>query len=595
MINIKIIEYFDLFGTKFNFYIDGKQKLYTMFGGIFSIFSILICISIFIGININDFKRENPVISIAKKNYNTVHEIKFGEEKIWLPWRIVDYNENYFNHSGIFYPTINFYYKEEINDSEKIIIKSEKLNYKLCNETSMLNKTDIYHIDLPLNELYCIDMDNIYKGKSWINSFFYYIEFNLYLRKDCIDYNETYPYYSKYEDLNEYEMPFNIELYYPTFQFQSDNLTAPVIIFYKKYSYHLSEYTLKKNKLYLQQYILNNDLNWLITKSNKYSYWAFKSITSDFYYNPLSQKNALLNFSKIYSMSIFLDSETIYYKRHYKKIFTILKENLPIIYIIFIILSNIAKIFKLSYTNEKLTELLFDYVAITKKGLKFNSVIPHTKLKKSSNIQIKKKVATVVSRKDNSYSSYLGLNGNVVNSPNLFSKNFMFHDIRKQKCLGNSNSNPLMLYANFNENKRSHKGKNSDVEGSLNNRKKINNIKSSENHKNSKKETNISIIGLFPFRYYFFWQFIRSLKITENNLCFSKKFVNYYSFICKKFDVSYYFLLLKEFTFLKQKILSSSNFQFQNIGDNTNNFIAIDLKDNYENKNNKIIGNHIKK
>ena len=36
--------------------------------------------------------------------------IKFGKEKIWIPWRIVDYNNNEFiNHTGILYPIISYY------------------------------------------------------------------------------------------------------------------------------------------------------------------------------------------------------------------------------------------------------------------------------------------------------------------------------------------------------------------------------------------------------------------------------------------------------------------------------------------------------
>ena len=589
MITKEILEYFDLFGAKFNFYIEGKQKLYTIFGGTFSIFSILICISIFAVFNLSDFKRENPTTSVFKKNCNTFHKIKFGEEKIWIPWRIVDYNDNYFNHSGIFYPIINYYYRENKNDPEKNIIKSEKLNYKLCSETSMINKSDIYNINLPLNELYCIDMDNIYMGGSWINSFLYYIEFNIFLCEDDNDNNEINSYCTKYEDLNEYGTPFKVELYYPTFQFQPDNISTPVIIFYKKYSNYLSKYILKINNLYLQQLILYNDLNWFIPRNKKSFYWAVNSITSDILNVQEYQKNTLLNFSKIYSMNIFLDSEIVYYKRHYKKIFTILKENLPIIYIIFIILSNIAKIFNLSYYNKKLTEILFDCVSITKEGLKYNSITPNTKTKKFSSIHFKKKVTSVASKKDISYSSYLGLNNNNINSSNLYNQNFIFNDLRSKKC--SSNCNPLMLHAmNSNANKRSYIGKISDREGSPNNKKKIKELKSIENSKNI-----ISIIGLFPFRYYFFWQFIKNIKITENNFCFSKKFVNYYSFICQKLDVAYYFLLLKEFTILKQSVLHNNNFHLQNIGDNINNINninEIDNKDNLEIKNNKIIGNN---
>ena len=36
-------------------------------------------------------------------------KIKFGQEKIWIPWRIVDYNNNeYVNHTGLLFPIIHY-------------------------------------------------------------------------------------------------------------------------------------------------------------------------------------------------------------------------------------------------------------------------------------------------------------------------------------------------------------------------------------------------------------------------------------------------------------------------------------------------------
>jgi len=50
--------------------------------------------------------------------------------------------------------------------------KYRLLSYKLCNETSMANKTDNYIIDVPLNELFCIDEDEISFGGSFDRNFF---------------------------------------------------------------------------------------------------------------------------------------------------------------------------------------------------------------------------------------------------------------------------------------------------------------------------------------------------------------------------------------------------------------------------------------
>ena len=43
----------------------------------------------------------------------------------------------------------------------------EYLDYRLCSETSMANRSDLYKINISLDDLYCIDMDDINIGGIW--------------------------------------------------------------------------------------------------------------------------------------------------------------------------------------------------------------------------------------------------------------------------------------------------------------------------------------------------------------------------------------------------------------------------------------------
>ena len=54
-----------------------------------------------------------------------------------------------------------------------------------------------------------------------------------------------------------------IEFYYPVVQFQPTNITNPIIILYNQLFYHISKYTNKIERLFLQEYILNDDLGWI--------------------------------------------------------------------------------------------------------------------------------------------------------------------------------------------------------------------------------------------------------------------------------------------------------------------------------------------
>ena len=82
--NNEIIQYFDFFGTKYHFYTDGKPKLYTMLGGILSILSVIICLTVFFFITSEDIRRKTPIVTTSSIPSEGYHKIKFGKEKISL-------------------------------------------------------------------------------------------------------------------------------------------------------------------------------------------------------------------------------------------------------------------------------------------------------------------------------------------------------------------------------------------------------------------------------------------------------------------------------------------------------------------------------
>ena len=112
-----ILKYVDCFGATFNFYSERNRKFYTKLGGLFTLISMLISIILFIYNNIDNFSHNIPTstTSIAKEPYKN---IKFGKEKIWIPWRIRDFGGKTINHNNILYPII-FYYRGKRNNAMK--------------------------------------------------------------------------------------------------------------------------------------------------------------------------------------------------------------------------------------------------------------------------------------------------------------------------------------------------------------------------------------------------------------------------------------------------------------------------------------------
>jgi hypothetical protein len=77
--------------------------------------------------------------------------------------------------------------------------------------------------------------------------------------------------------------------------------------------------------------------------------------------------------SRLYSFNIYLNSDIIYYNRSYKKLLLIIADGLPIVNVIIIFFKTLAKIFKISSGNKKMTELLFENLKEKKYFLKLKS------------------------------------------------------------------------------------------------------------------------------------------------------------------------------------------------------------------------------
>ena len=89
----------------------------------------------------------------------------------------------------LFYPLIYYYKGNWSNELKSMITSYEFINYKLCNETSMVNYTDFYMIDVELDQLYCIDMEELKIGGNWNSKFLFLITLDIYACKNGIDYD----------------------------------------------------------------------------------------------------------------------------------------------------------------------------------------------------------------------------------------------------------------------------------------------------------------------------------------------------------------------------------------------------------------------
>ena len=524
----------DLFGTTCNFYIEKKPRYYTVYGGIFSILSLISFITFFFLLCQNDFERKIPTTTTSSIPSAGFRKIKFGEEKIWIPWRIMNYAQEYVNHTNIFYPIISYRHGIKIPGTTKTPLTSEILPYKLCNETEMINlDKNIFFIDNPIDEFYCIDMDDLYMGGGWGNDFIYFISMDLYLCKNGIEYdenNQNCTSYVKIKNLTGNNDSWAFEFLYPLVQFQPSNLKNPGIVVYKTGFFHFSQWTNKMNRLYLQEYVINDDLGWIKNNPKNFSFWGVSSISGDNYFN--GNERDLMNegsSSRIYSFKIYFDMGIIYSTRRYKKIYESLIDTLPILSILFSLFRSVTKIFKNASTNKKLTELIFENKV--KVPSKFNNVARLPIIGQSPQIHTR----TLGITKKNDY-----LKGNKDQPsgdlfvPNRILSGYMNHPIRDRfKRFNNSNINQSKIVNNISSG-----------------------IKFGSINKNTKSKK------LFPFKYYLYTVFLKNIDIKNQNKFFSKQYMHVYSYLCQLFDVVSYLNLHKQFGLLKKSLLSEQSLMY---------------------------------
>ena len=217
---------------------------------------------------------------------------------------MVTYGEKFIDHREFLY-ILPYFVEGKYNKEEGMDLKYNLLQYKFCNETSMANKTNNYKIDIKLNELFCIDKEDIPFGGSWNSDYINYIEINLHLCKDGIDFNSSDPRCSNMKDLlKNRNSSLIFEFFYPIVQFQPTNIETPITIIYRSYYYRLSTYSNKVERLYLQEHILADDRSQIISNYKNSSSWGMSDLYGDDYFLP--EENDIENISsRIYSLDIY--------------------------------------------------------------------------------------------------------------------------------------------------------------------------------------------------------------------------------------------------------------------------------------------------
>ena len=549
------LKYIDFFNIKFYFYTNNQPNYQNVFGGIMNLIYIISCILIFIFFSYEDLTQLNPITTVSEISDSEAKIINLKEEKIWIPFRMVTYENRLINHKGILH--IEPYFIEgKYNNNNQMDLHYHLLNYKLCNETSMANKPNNYRINADLNELYCIDHDDILFGGSWNSGFINYIELNLYLCDENIYFNSSDPRCENaYNLLKKLNSSILFEFYYPVVQFQPRNFEIPVAIIYKNLYYRLSTYSHKIEKIFIHEHILSDDRNMLTNNYKNISCWGVSYLYGDDYYLPEKfDPVAKSNSSVVYSLNIYMDNGFVYYTRSYKKLFLIFSDVFPLFKFLLYFMKHFTKHIKMSLTKSKLTSLIFECKEIKPKKLVVNKV---EEVNKNNNLQSESMIVESKQSKDNKENPIKDINlSNNFLSINIYNLNNKDNNYCKKKIKEENKENKYF-------NNRSNVFLNEENQISILNKKDIisvNKINKSTLHESLKTKTSPKKIRrkktehLFPIYYFFLDFFLDKLIHPQRFFCLPREYFTVYNFMCQIYDISTHIILFKQFNSLNKLI-----------------------------------------
>ena len=332
---MKILKYLDLFGIHFHFYIGNKRKLYTSYGGIISLICIFCCVLIFFILTFKEISHKNPISNMSSISQAGYHKVTFKDEKIWIPWRIIDFNKKFINYTNILSPKI--YIKKGVKGLEnRFTFKTQIINYTLCNETDFVYRGKNHFIDVALDELYCIEFDNIELGGGWNADFLNFLQLDINIYKDGIEYDKNDTNFEILKELYFKKNSWAFEYFYPIVEYQPTNYENPILVIYKDHLYNFSSYLHKDERMYVQEYVLNDDKGLVFNEDKNSSFWGYFSSDFDIFFSNgdiLNEEHS----SKLYSLSVYLDAGKILYTRRFNKIYTVFANVFPLFNFVFFI------------------------------------------------------------------------------------------------------------------------------------------------------------------------------------------------------------------------------------------------------------------
>ncbi len=316
-----ILEYVDIFGTKFNFNVNERDTFKTPLGGFLTILTIglIVFFSFFFGTDF--YYKVNPIIfsnTIVPDRYED--PILLTPENLVIAWRIEDPFSLKISTDKVIYPIQRQSYFKSNAQGDLDMIYIKDLPITTCNENNAKMKE--FTEFNKLENWNCFDWSEEEKrlGGFWDGDYVLWYQLYLYLCDKGVEYSSSNPNCTNLEDYWKFETKHGgglaISFMYPEYYLSAEDTVNPLRIFYKNYYYFFSPNTYKIDRFFFNKITLFDDQGWIFEDIRNKTLLSINKIQDDQNINNIKDGKS----SQMYEFNLYVEKASKTFKRSYTKI-----------------------------------------------------------------------------------------------------------------------------------------------------------------------------------------------------------------------------------------------------------------------------------
>lgn len=290
---------------------------------------------------------------------------KITDHKLLVPWKIVNSLGKPVSFNNIIKPLLEYWrFKKNKESGEMELIDKRIIPIQKCsNVTWNVSEFFSYHNASEWNCPNWFRNKDSELGGYWDDEYIYYYNLVLsFFPQPCVyDINQNY---TSLEKINNKDILCNntyyISLMYPKYFFDPTNFDNPIQIKFMAYYYQLSPKLRKIDRIYFKKVSFQDDRGWMFQNILDKTFISVSKFVSDFTYIDEMSNNSQGDSNIYYNLVIYLDKDSDYIKRSYRKIQSLIAEVVGMLKLIMTCFTFISHFYNVNMRRIKLFEEIFD-------------------------------------------------------------------------------------------------------------------------------------------------------------------------------------------------------------------------------------------